>query len=150
MINEIFQGRLTKFGTKTTKDGEVVAEFNIQHKSEQPTQYFLDSFSDVFGNDVKKCMDSTDWKSIAFDVEGSHIEFSIDGVDEMKMPAEIVAIKVGQKIKDGESTFTYNIVLNKLLNPNTDSVFATTYLNRKEEDEDGKTKIAEYDILMKK
>ncbi len=150
MINEVFKGRLTKFGSKTTKDGDVVAEFTIQHKDENPTQYFLDSFSKEFNNDINKCMDFPEWKSIAFDVNSTHLEFSIDGVQEMIMPVELKAIKISQKEKDGEVTFTYNLIFNKVLNPNTDSVFVTTYLNRKEIDEEGKSKVAEYDIFLKK
>ena len=85
MINETFQGRLTKFGTKTTADGDVVAEFTIQHKDEQPTQYFLDALSKEFNNDINKCMDYTEWKSISFDVEGVHVQLTIDDVEDMKM-----------------------------------------------------------------
>ena len=150
MINDVFKGRLTKFGSKTTKDGDVVAEFTLQHKSEQPTQFFLDSLSKEFNNNINKCLDYPEWKSVAFDVEGMHLHLTYDNVDDMVMPVELKSIKVSQKRKDGETTFTYNLTFNKVLNPHTDSVFATTYLNRKEANDDGKLKVAEYEILLTK
>ena len=149
MINEVFKGILTKFGTKVTKDGDVLAEFTITHKSEQPSQNFLDSLSEEFHNSISDCLNSTEWKNISFDISGVHLQLIFDDVEEMKMPCELVGLKINHKEKDGQHTFTYSMIFNKILNSNVDSVFATTYLKRKEENEEGKMVIQEYDVLLK-
>lgn len=149
MINEAFQGRLTRFGTKATKDGDVVAEFTVTHKSEQSSQHFLDSLAEEFHNNVDKCMDYTEWKNIVFDLENVHLHMTFDDVEDMEMPCELKTIRINRREKEGDETYTYNLVFQKILNPNVDSVFATTYLNRKDEDpETGKTSIVFYDILL--
>jgi hypothetical protein len=150
MVNEAFKGILTKFGTKVTKDGDVLAEFVITHKSTSSSQDFLDSLSKEFNNTINKCLDNTEWKNITFDLSGVHLQLVYDEVEEMKMPVELVSVKIVHKESGDEEVFTYSLTFNKILNPNVDSVFATTYLKRKEEDDNGKMSVKEYDVLLTK
>ena len=64
MMNNDFQGRLTSVSNKVSKDGDVFSEFVIQHEAEGFSQSFLNSYSKDFNNDVSKCMNNIDWKSI--------------------------------------------------------------------------------------
>jgi hypothetical protein len=149
MINTSFKGYLSKFGNKTTKDGDVLDELVITHKSNNPTQDFLDSLSDEFHNNVNRCMDHTEWKHISYDFEGVHVLMTFDNNEEMQMPVELKTIRISHRLKEDEESFKYDLVFTKSLNPNTDSIFTQTYLKRKDVDpETEKTTLMQYDILL--
>ena len=66
------------------------------------------------------------------------------------MNAMLVGINISHKIlKEGE-LFKYDLIFHKEHDPEIDSVFAITFLNRKEEDEDGKKDFLWYDTLIDK
>ena len=150
MIGSSFKGKLVKLANKVI-DGEVVTEFVIQHNATGFHQDFLDSFSEEFNNDVSDCLKSTEWKNIAFDTSNVHLQLVFDEQEEMKMPCELTGIKVTNKEqKEDEDEFTYSLSFTKILNSNIDPVFATSYLKRKEEDDDGKMKVQTYEVLLTK
>jgi hypothetical protein len=151
MINKAFEGRLTKFGSKTTKENEVITEFVITHQETTEFPDFLDSLSTVFHNDISKCMEFPEWKSIAFDVESVNVSMNFDD-DRITLPCELKGLRISKRYKpDGDCLYTFNLIFNKILNPATDSSFAATYLNRKDEDEEtGKTVTMKYDVILTK
>jgi hypothetical protein len=148
MINETFEARCIKFAPKSTSDGDVITEFILQYTSDEPGQSILDGLSKNFSNDINKCMDYTEWKTIAFDVESVHLQMTFNEVNEWKMPCELKQIRIAKKEKDGETIFTYKFVFTKDLNNKIDAAFAQAYLNRKERDDDDKLKPVNYKILL--
>jgi len=142
-----FDGRLTKFGTVITKDGDVLTEFVITHKSSDVS--ILDGLSGAFTSTtgVSNCMNYPVWKSVAFDITGAHMKLTFNEVEEMKMPVELVGVKISNK----DNVYTYNFTFTKISNPNVDGVFANAYYKRKELDsESNKMVTRDYDVLLVK
>jgi hypothetical protein len=64
------------------------------------------------------------------------------------MKADLTGINVTRKSTKQMDIFKYDLIFHKQHNPEIDSTFAITYLNRKEEDQDGKKIFLEYDTLI--
>jgi len=148
MLNKPFKSRLSKLSSKK-EDETVVQEFILTYVSVEVAQDFLASLDEAFELSLRHpfISDKIDWKRICFDVR---IPLLAVKFDELEMNAMLVGINVSRKIvKEGE-IFKYDLVFHKSHNPDIDSVFAITYLNRKEEDGDGKKTFLEYDTVIQK
>ncbi len=145
MINDMFTGYLSKFGAKMV-DSDVVMEFVITHVSKnEPDQTFLNNFSEEFNNNINKCMTYPEWDNIKFtSVLPLDIKFDV-----MEMQATLQAIKITQKETAEDVIVKYDLTFQKKQEEGTDTHFAT-YLNYKEEDEEGKKHLVEYDVEMSK
>ncbi len=146
MLNKPFKSRLSKLSSKK-KEEEVVQEFVLTYVSEEPVQLFLESLDESCNLSLRHPFTSEkiNWKRILFDVRVPLLEVRFD---ELKMNAMLFGINVSRKeIKDGE-IFKYDLIFHKNHNPDIDSVFAITYLNRREEDEKGKKVFLEYDTVI--
>ena len=137
----MFPAHLSKFGA-TVKDEDVKVEFVITHISKnQPEQDFLSSYDESFGTNLSKFVDGATWDNIKFTQSNTlSIKF-----DEMDLKAELVGIKITQKDTEEDLTFKYDLTFLKTQDKDVDTYLAT-YLKRKEENEDGKSKIVEYDV----
>ena len=146
MLNEYFPAHLSKFISKTKED-EVVVEFQLTHTtSEGDATLFLQEFASEFQYNLMNCFRSNpEWKAIKFDYFVPKLSMKFDGMD---LKADLVGINVTQKETASEIKFKYDLIFNKSHEPDIDSVFATTYLKRKEENEDGKKVLVEYDTLI--
>ncbi len=147
MLNKTFKSRLSKLSSKKQED-EVVQEFMLTYVSEEVIQSFLEPLDEIYDLCLRHVFtsDKIEWKRILFDVRVPMLDVTFD---ELEMNATLVGINVSRKdIKDGDS-FKYDLIFHKQHNPDIDSVFAITYLNRKEEDEEGKKTFLEYDTVIK-
>ena len=142
MLNDLFTGHLSKFGAKVV-DEDVFIEFGITHISKnEPDQDFLDNFSDEFNNNVSKCLNNPEWDNIKFTkvIPGLNIKF-----DTMDIKATLQTIKITQKETTNDLIFKYDLTFIKKQDKDADTWFAT-YLKHKDEDEDGKKYLTEYDV----
>ncbi len=142
--NKAFTGILTKVQSRA-KDEQILMDFNIRHVEEGDNQIFLSSYA-------SKCnQDNVDyyfrypvsWKSI--NIEANY-KFRME-FDEVEFEASLIAIKVSRSFKVGMETFTYNLQFEKEIEADSDLLF-TTYLNQKEETEDGKKRLIEYSVYL--
>jgi len=143
MLNKPFKSRLSRLSSKKIED-QVVQEFVLTYTSEDAVQGFLSSLDDAFDLSLRHpfTSDTINWKRIVFEVPVPHLVVKFDA---LTMNAMLAGISVSRKeVKDGD-VFKYDLVFHKSHNPDIDSVFAITYLNRKEEDEDDKKVFLEYD-----
>jgi len=145
MINDMFPGYLSKFGAKMV-DSDVVMEFVITHVSKnEPDQNFLNNFSEEFNNNVNRCMTYPEWDNIKFTtVIPLDVKFDV-----MEMQATLQTIKITQKETAEDVIVKYDLTFQKKQEEGADTHFAT-YLNYKEEDDEGKKHLVEYDVEMSK
>ena len=150
MLNTTFPGVLTKHN-HFYSENDVYVKFSIEYTSEGSVQSFMDSFDEkVAGSNIKPLFNNPiRWKKIDFDAteyEKSHmtIEFDSEILD-----GDLVGIMVSRKLKNGNDIFKYTLTFIKEVgHENEDSRFAKTYLKYKEEDENGKKKIKEFDVAL--
>lgn len=148
MLNKPFKSRLSKLSSKKEED-TVVQEFVLTYVSEEAVQNFLEPLDEAYEMSLRHpfISDKIEWKRILFDVR-----IPLLGVkfDELEMNAMLVGINVSRKVVKDDEIFKYDLVFHKNHNPDIDSVFAITYLNRQEEDEKGKKGFLEYDTVIQK
>lgn len=136
MLDKVFASRLSRLSSKK-KDDQVVQEFVLSHVSMDPVQMFLQPLDEEYSLFLRHIFTTNqiNWKKVMFEL---HIPFLQIEFDALKMNATLVGINVSHKVlKEGE-VFKYDLIFHKEHDPEIDSVFAITFLNRKEEDEDGK------------
>lgn len=143
-----FKSRLSKLSSKK-KDDNVVQEFVLTYVSEKPVQDFLAPLDETYEMYLRHVFTSNriEWKRVQFDIYIPLLEITFDS---LKMQADLVGINVFRKINKESETFKYDIIFNKGHDPEIDSIFAITYLNRKEENQDGKKVFLEYNTNIKK
>ena len=147
MLNKTFPSRLSKLSSKK-KDDSVILEFILTHTSDQQLQDFLSSLDITYNLSLQHSFTSNtiNWKKIHFDINVALLKITFDS---LTMTADLIGISVSVKNKKNSSIFKYDLIFNKQHDPNIDSTFAITFLNRKEEDEDGKKTFLEYDTTIK-
>lgn len=148
LINDLFTGILSSFKPVVTKDGDVVKEVVITHTSKnEPDQDFLDGFDEEFQTNVERCLNNPQWDNIKFShiIPGLRIKFDGDAVE---FEAKMVGLKITQKETPKDLIFKYDIVFHKEQDKDMDTFFEN-YIKHKEEDEDGKMYLVEYDIEVR-
>lgn len=142
--NKAFAGILTKVQSHA-KDEEVVMRFEIKHTMEGDNQIFLDSFA-------KKCNQENVanyflypvvWKNIQIE---ANYRFKVE-FDEVEFEAVLKGIKVTRSFKKGMEFFTYTLQFEKEIEQDSDLTF-TSYLNQKEENDQGKKVLIEYSVYL--
>jgi len=146
MINEnkAFGGVLSSVSSKAVEENVVMA-FNIRHVAEGEVQAFLNSYeSKTVASNIKALFNNpVQWKSINLEVDmGFTVEF-----DSIEFSATLKEIKIARAYKKGSEFFTYNLSFTKETDPDTDQIFQT-YLNQKDEDEDGKKHLINYSVFL--
>jgi hypothetical protein len=147
MLTKTFKSRLSKLSSKK-KDDNVVLEFVLTHTSEETVQDFLSSLDTAYNLSLRHpfTSDVINWKRITFDVS---IPLLVVEFESLKMNAILLGINVVRREVEGGEVFKYDLIFNKSHDPDIDSVFAITFLNRKEEDENNKKVFLEYDTVVK-
>ena len=146
MLNNLFKSRLSKLSSKKMDD-QVVQEFVLTYVSTDVVQLFLQSLDETYELSLRHpfISNNINWKKISFDVRIPFLQVKFDA---LTMVATLVGVNVSRKVmKDGE-IFKYELVFHKEHDPEIDSVFAITYLNRKEEDDSGKKVFLEYETIV--
>ena len=147
MINKEFRSMLTKFGAKNV-NGSVIDEFVLTHLSENnPSEDFLVSWDEKFQTKMMSSFNDMEWSNIVFKNYITNLTINFDGVE---MNADFVGVKVSKKETMDSLVVKYDLIFHKQLDPNVDSVFATTYLKRKEMDENGKNITLDYETKLSK
>ena len=142
MINGLFTGHLSKNSAKVVEE-DVYVEFVITHISKNdPTQDFLDNFSEIYDTNIGSCLNNPQWDNIKFSTIIPKLDIKFDVMD---IKATLNTIKITKKDTPKELSFKYDLTFIKKQEKDIDSVFAT-YLKHKDEDEDGKKTITEYEI----
>ena len=141
MLNDLFTGHLSKFGAKVV-DEDVYIEFNITHVSKnEPDQTFLNEFSEELGNNINECFKYPEWDNIKYSV---NIPLNIK-FDVMELKATLQTLKITQKETTNDVIVKYDMTFLKKQDKDADTWFAT-YLKHKDEDDDGKKYLTEYDV----
>jgi hypothetical protein len=150
MLDKAFPAVLTKH-THFYEEDDVFVKFSIRFINEGDIQTFIDSFDQkVTGGDLKRNFDyPIIWKKIVLDTtdyEKTHFKVQFD---EVEFDADLIEIAVNKKSKKGVVTFEYIMTFIKDVGEeNEDSRFAKSYLKYKEEDENGKKKLIEFDVTL--
>ena len=142
LLNDLFTGHLSNY-KYTVVDEDVYVEFVITHISKnEPDQTFLDNFAEEYASNVNRCLTNPEWDNIKFSktIPSMKIKF-----DEMDIVASMNTLKITQKETSSDIVFKYDMTFLKKQDKEVDTWFAT-YLKHKEEDEDGKKTLTEYDV----
>lgn len=145
LINDLFTGILTDFKPLVTTDGDVVKKVVLTFTSRnEPNQDFLQGFDDEFQTDIEAHFRNPQWDNIKFShvIPGLTVRFDGDAV---QFEAKMVELKVTQKDTPKDLIFKYDMVFHKEQDKDLDTFFEN-YIKHKEEDEDGKMYLVEYDI----
>ena len=148
MIGSTFQAVMTKY-SHVNKENQVFVIVAIKHVSEGDVQSFLDSFEKSVGTDNYKPLFSypVRWKTIKIDTSDYEKNYFEVGFADFAFDAQLVEIAVVRKNKNGSDIFEYTMTfLKDVGNNNEDAIIASTYLKHKEENEDGKMVIQEFDV----
>ena len=148
MLNKNWDGVMTKH-LHAHKGEQVLSKVSIKHTNEGDVQSFLDSFEDALGNNNFKQLFKfpVRWKKMAIDTsdyEKNHFRVNFD---EIEFDANLVEISITRKVKNGLDVFEYLLTFLKDVE-SEDTSIAVAYLNRKEENEDGKKVIVQYPVKL--
>lgn len=150
MLDKSFPAILTKHTHYYDAD-DVFVKLSMKFNNEGDIQTFIDSFDQkVAGGSLKNNFQyPIAWKKIVLDTtdyEKTHMTVEFD---EVQFEADLVEIAVNRKLKKGVEVFEYILTFVKDVGEeNEDSRFAKTYLKYKEEDENGKKKLVEFDVTL--
>lgn len=142
--DKAFAAVLTKVQNKADNE-RILMEYTIRHVMEGDIQIFLNTYAD-------KCnQENVDtyfrypvqWKNIS--IEANYL-FRVE-FDEVEHEAVLKEIKVRRAFRKGSEYFTYDLVFQKEVDLETDSHF-TSYLNQKEENDQGKKVLVEYSTFL--
>jgi len=144
-----FKGVMTKHAFGVNRDNVFVG-VDIKHVSNSPDQYFLESFEkeakipnlqNLFETPVA-------WSNQKFKLVEYPLFYEIE-FDEIVFVARLVTLNVARKIKDGIDIFEYTLGFRKdVEGDNKDAIAAKKYLKYKEENEDGKKVLIEFDVKL--
>jgi hypothetical protein len=148
MLNKDWSGYMTKFG-HAKKDETVCVTFTLKHVNEGEIQSFLNSFEkELATNNFKQLFEfPVRWKKLVIDTsdyEKRH--FNVE-FDEIEFKATLLEISITRKVKNGMDVFEYLLNFAKDVEVE-DATAAVTYLNNKEENEDGKKVLVEYPVTL--
>ena len=142
MLNDLFTGHLSKFSAKVV-DEDVFVQFTITHLSKnEPDQAFLDNFATEFASNINQCLTNPEWDNIKFSKTIPNMAIKFDA---MEITATLNEIKITQKETTKDMIFKYDMTFLKKQEKDIDTYLAT-YLNHKDEDEDGKKTLTEYNV----
>ena len=143
-----FKGVMTKHTYGVTRDN-VFVNIAIKHTSNQPNQHFLQSFEhETKMNNINSLFTSPiEWDNLKIKLEDYPFYYEVE-FDSIVFVAMIMSIAITKKINDGISSFDYTLSFRKDVDGNKDSIAAKTYLKYKEENEDGKKVLVEFNVTL--
>lgn len=130
-------------------EDEVLSKVSIKHTNEGDVQNFLDSFEDILGtNNFKQLFTfPVRWKKMVIDTSDYDKNNFIIDFDEIQFNGKLIDISISRKYKNGSDIFEYVLTFSKEVE-HEDIAIVVAYLNRKEEDEDGKKITVEYNVKL--
>lgn len=145
-----FDAVLTKVSTKSKTDiDKVVIEFTIRHVSEYEKQHFLESLEKATGEHLQHLFTyPVLWKSI--NIDQNHIfNLDFDELDKIRCILKSIKAKhvIPTKTNQTES-FVYDLTFEKEIESGDEDWIFATYLNRREEDENGRFHLIKYHCFM--
>lgn len=142
MLNKTFSGILNKLQERGGDDAHT--QLSIKYSSQSPD--FFASLNPVFDtNNISKYVETPDKFKISM---SSNLAVTVE-FDEVEFDATISELKFSKKIKKGEITFDCEIRMEKAID-DMNKVLGVEYLNRREEDADGKSKLVLYPVKIEK
>jgi len=150
-IGKGFEGVLTKINTKkhNSEREDVVLEFSIRYTSKYDNQTFLDTYESKCDVENVSVLfrEPVHWKSLALE---ANYKFSMEFDELPAFECILRAIKVRRRYsaKDMSDAFTYDLVFEKEIEDGNQDWHFAHYLNRKEEDEDGKKSLMTFLIHL--
>lgn len=144
-----FKGIMTKHAFGVSRDN-VFVSVDIKHVSNSPDQYFLESFEKEANIPNFQNLFETPvaWSAQSFKLSEYPLFYEVE-FDEIVFTARLVTLKVVRKIKDGKDVFEYTLGFRKdIEGENKDAIAAKKYLKYKQENEDGKKVLVEFDIKL--
>ena len=144
-----FQGFMTKWAVKGYPLADV--KITIKHTCEGEIQNFLENMEKEFNleNIASLFNGRVLWDKV---ILANDMNFPVTiEFDEVEFDANLVSVTAVRKMKKGTETYEYNMVFQKEVSAdNSDVVLQTEYLNRKDEDEDGKMKLTQFQVKVRK
>jgi hypothetical protein len=148
MLGKEFRGSMTKH-TYACKDNVAFVQVEIKHINANEVQTFLDKFQTILGitNVSSLFMHPVQWNKLeipTFDYDKNYVKVEFD---EIEFTGYLLNIKVVKKWVDDTETFEYTFVFSKEVSKD-DAMIATTYLKRKDENEEGKKVVTEFPTII--
>ncbi len=144
-----FMGMMTKWAVKGYPIADV--KMTIKHTCEGEIQNFLENMEKEFNleNIASLFSGKVLWDKI---ILANDINFPVTvEFDEVEFDANLVSITVNRKMKEGSESYDYMMVFQKEVSAdNSDVVLQTEYLNRKDEDDNGKMKLTAFQVKVRK
>lgn len=145
-----FKGVMIKHNYGVTRDN-VFVNIAVKHTSNQPIQHFLESFeNETKMSNIKSLFESPiEWDNLKLKLDEYPFFYEVE-FDEIVFVARLMSISIVKKVKAGVNSFEYTLAFRKdVEGDNKDSIAAKTYLKYKEENEDGKKVLVEFDVILK-
>jgi len=148
MLNTNWDGIMTKH-LHGKQDETVYSKVVIKHTNEGDVQSFINSFEKELGtNNYKQLFEfPVRWKKLSIDTSDYTKNYFLVEFDEIDFNAKLVDISISRKNKNGIDVFEYMLTFIKDVE-NGDTAIAVSYLNNKEENEDGKKVFVEYSVKL--
>lgn len=142
-------GVLKKYDPIRVESG-IVIKAVIKHVDHSSTQTFLNDLSKKLSLGLEPLFTfPVRWDKIRFrtdDYERKTFDVSFGEID---FTCNLESIAISRKFVDGADIFEYSLEFNKEPSKDTtDNLITEAYLNYKEEDENGKMKVVEFEVDM--
>lgn len=150
MINKSFLGTLKKFENSRI-DNVLLIKLTIKHTDEGAVQTFLNPyFEKIAITNTQSIFEyPVIWKKLSFDTSDFVQKTFKVTYGAVSFEAQLKEINVTHKMVEQNDVFDYQFHFTKVpSNDNQDKVIAEAYLNYKEENEDGKEVMMEFDVEM--
>ncbi len=142
-------GMMTKWAVKGHPLADV--KITIKHTCEGEIQDFLNNMEKEFNleNIASLFSGKVLWDKI---ILANDINFPVTvEFDEVEFDANLVSVTVNRKMKEGSESYDYMMVFQKEVSAdNSDVILQTEYLNRKDEDDNGKMKLTAFQVKVRK
>lgn len=148
MIGKNFQGVLKKY-ENIRLDSTMHVRLIIRHINESPNQNFLKPFATKVVDSIEHLFNyPVRWKKLVIDTSDYvNKAYNVTFGEAPTFVANLYEIGITRKLVDGSDIFEYSFHLEKELSTDKlDLLVAEAYLNYKEEDENGKEVLQEFDV----
>jgi len=150
MVDQRFLGTLKKYETVRIDD-EIQVKVLIKHSDEGSVQTFLNSFSKKLGIDNVESLFTypVRWKKMVLDTSDFIQRTYTITFGEVEFIANLQEISIAHKLNQGSELFDYSLHFTKEASTDLlDKLVAEAYLDYKEENDDGKKVIVEFDVSL--
>lgn len=141
MLNTTFKGVLSKLNEKGGE--QAFTQLSIKHTSDVPT--FFESINNIFSLEHIKFLEEPE-KAKVFLTTKMNVNITFDSVS---FSALLVSVQMTKKEKKGEVSYDCEMRFEKEIN-DENGVLGINYLNRKEDNGEGKMKLLMYDVKIER